>query len=382
MNPLNGKQTTGATILVVDDDEVVLSSVADLLRISGYRVLTATNGVHALQILQSQTPDLIVADIMMPRMNGYQFYKAVRDNPSWTSIPFIFLTARDQQKDIREGYSLGADHYLTKPFEPEDLLVAVEARLKRMQAIQSVIQADVEDAKEQLLTVFSHELRTPLSYIYGYVHLLREGRPTLDDEATDYLLDSIQRGTERVVKLVEDLMLIVHIDSGAAEMEVARHRSPTNLSFLIERVVAGLQEEAQERNVAISMLIPKELKCFCRPVYAEDIFKRVIENAIRFSKPEGGEVWIRAGVEGDRAVITVEDNGIGIAPERLPHLFGHARQIEQGDSDQEEGGGGLGLAIACRLVQLHGGDIQVSSQPGEGTVFTISLPLAPGADAV
>ena len=144
-------ETETITVLVVDDDPTILDSVSDLLRISGYRILSATNGIEGLHIMQSNTPDLIIADIMMPEMDGYQFYEAVRENSAWTPIPFIFLTARGEQKDIRRGYMLGADQYLTKPFEAEDLLVAVEKRLERIRAIQAVTKDEVEQVKQQLL---------------------------------------------------------------------------------------------------------------------------------------------------------------------------------------------------------------------------------------
>src|SRR5262245_12632287 len=121
----------GPTVLVVDDDQVILETVEDILRLSGYNTLAASNGVKALERLYASSPDLIVSDISMPDMDGYQFYEAVRANPAWTLIPFIFLSARGQRTDIRRGTRLGADAYLVKPFEPEDLLGAVEARLAR-----------------------------------------------------------------------------------------------------------------------------------------------------------------------------------------------------------------------------------------------------------
>lgn len=120
-----------ATILIVDDDPVINDSVRDILCLAGYRTLTATNGAHALEILDVQTPDLIVADIMMPRMNGYQLYQRVRRNPDWIWIPFIFLTAKGEGEDVRYAKEMGVDDYLTKPIEPEDLLAAVLGKLAR-----------------------------------------------------------------------------------------------------------------------------------------------------------------------------------------------------------------------------------------------------------
>jgi DNA-binding response OmpR family regulator len=143
------------TILLVDDDPAILEGVVDLLQLYGYNLLTASDGKLALEVMQDYTPDLVISDIMMPEMDGYEFYEAVRSRPEWVPIPFIFLTARGQQVDIRRGQSLGADAYLVKPFEPEDLLIAIDARLKRARAIQAVTQADVDQMKQQLITIIS-----------------------------------------------------------------------------------------------------------------------------------------------------------------------------------------------------------------------------------
>ncbi len=128
------------TILVVDDEPTVLDSLADVLRLSGYRVLAAMHGLEALSILQSTLPDLIVADVMMPRMNGYQLYHRVRSNPDWNWIPFIFLTAKGEPEDVRYGKEVGADDYLSKPIEPEDLVAAVAGRLERYRQLRQGAQ--------------------------------------------------------------------------------------------------------------------------------------------------------------------------------------------------------------------------------------------------
>ncbi|GAB4475445.1 MAG: response regulator transcription factor [Anaerolineae bacterium] len=119
------------TILVVDDEPVIRDSVADVLRLAGFRVVTACNGLEALDILHDLTPDLIVVDIMMPHMNGYQLYHRLRRAPAWVRIPVIFLTAKGEREDVRYGRELGADDYLMKPVEPEDLIAAIEGRLER-----------------------------------------------------------------------------------------------------------------------------------------------------------------------------------------------------------------------------------------------------------
>jgi len=361
------------TVLVVDDDPTILDSVTDLLRISGYHILSATNGVEGLRMMQTNTPDLIIADIMMPEMDGYRFYEAVRENPAWTPIPFIFLTARGERKDIRRGYMLGADQYLTKPFEAEDLLVAVEKRLERVRAIQAVTKNEVEQVKQQLLTIFSHELRTPLSYIYGYVHLLEEGHKGLDDDVIGEILGDMRAGAERLVRLTEDLMQIVYIDSGAMILRMEREGKESNISPLILQAIRELDEKAERRKVIVSAQIPDQLSIWCVPEFVQDVVRRLVDNAIKFSRREDGHVWVRAEMVNDWVAITVQDDGIGIDPANLKLIFERFQQLDREKLEQQ--GVGLGLALADRLVDLHGGRIEVESEPGEGSTFTVYLPV-------
>jgi two-component system sensor histidine kinase/response regulator len=367
------KMTDQNTILIVDDDPVILANVADVIRIAGYNLFTAKNGLEALQVMQQHIPDLIVADIMMPVMDGYQFYQAVREHLSWMPIPFIFLSAKGEQKDIRHGYSMGADHYLTKPFEPEDLLVAIEARLERVAAIQAAAHHDVESTKRQLLTTFGHELRTPLTYIYGYLGLLQQEAGHLDESEAKEMLDAVNRGVSRLGRLVEDLLLMVRIDSGAAGTELDRYGQNVDLGAEVREAVRELSAEAGRRSVDISIDLPDDLIIFGWAPYVHDIVRRLIDNAIKFSKPGGGHVWIEAEAQEEYAVIKVRDDGIGISPEHQKHLFERLRQFDREIMEQQ--GLGLGLAIAERLVHLHGGDIRAESQPGEGSAFWVQLPL-------
>lgn len=361
-------------VLLVDDDPTVLEGVADLLHYYGYTVLTATDGMQALDMMRQRVPDLVVSDIMMPEMDGYEFFEEVRGNPEWTPIPFIFLTARGQQVDVRRGHRLGADDYLIKPFEPEDLLIAVQARLKRVRDIQSVTQVEVERMKQQLLTIFGHELRTPLTYIYGYVNLLKDELSGGDDQMIDDMLNGVHLGAERLKKLVDDLVFLARLDSGLVAVEI-RHRSePSDIVAIVNSVVKELAKLAEERNVEITVRSPPELEIRCLPGHVKDAISRLVDNAIKFSKREGGHVWIDVTTQGELAHIIVRDDGIGIEPVAQARAFERFEQIDRELTEQQ--GVGRGLTIARSLVELHGGSIRLDSEPGEGSTFYVALPLA------
>jgi two-component system sensor histidine kinase/response regulator len=369
---LGAQNGQGITILLVDDDPAILEGVVDLLRFYGYNLITAIDGKTALELMQGQTPDLVISDIMMPEMDGYEFYEAVRSNADWAPIPFIFLTARGQTVDVRRGKSLGVDDYLVKPFEPEDLLIAIRTKLQRVRDIQSVTQAEVRKMKEQMITIFSHELRTPLTYVYGYINLLQEGISDADQETIDAMLKGVQRGAERLVRLVEDLMLLVRIDSGLVGMEIDHRSVPCDLSAVAGEIVEAAARLAEEKNVQIEVDVPPDLLVSGVSVHLTDALMRLVENGVKFSKREGGVVSITGHTQDDRVVVAVRDEGIGIAPERQQDIFNRFVQIDRDEMEQQ--GTGLGLPIARSLIDLHGGQITLESRLGQGSTFYITLP--------
>ncbi len=362
------------TILLVDDDPGILEGVADLLALSKYNVLTATDGHVGLRIMQETTPDLIISDIMMPNMDGYQFFEAVRSRPEWVPIPFIFLTARGQRSDINLGTTLGADYYLVKPFEPEDLMAAIAGRLYRVQTIETALRSDIDNIKQQLITIFSHELRTPLTYIYGYVNLLKEQYGTLDEATVQEMLEGIQKGANRLVGLVEDLMLMVRLDSGVVEMEITLRSEPVTLSHILSGITSNLTSLLERHHATLIIDVPSEVRIMCIMEYIQIALNRIVNNGIKFSDRANGRVYITADYHDDDGMlhITVTDNGIGISADQKDLIFERFQQADRKVLEQQ--GVGLGLAIAHELVTLHNGRITLESTPGAGASFTMILP--------
>ena len=362
-----------ARILLVDDDIGILEGVTDLLEWYGYDVVTATNGEEALKVMRGIVPDLVISDIMMPVMDGYAFYEAVRSNPAWVPIPFVFLTARGQQSDIRRGHSLGADAYVTKPFDPDDLLIAIQGRIRRMRDIQTAAHTDIERMKQQLINIFSHELRTPLTYIYGYINLLREQHEELSPDAIAEMLNGVQTGAERLHQLVEDLMLMVRLDSGVVEMEITLRKDRYLIADIIDRAMDRPQIRAEARGVQITADVESGLEFSCVDLYIQDAISRLLDNAIKFSREGEGCVEVSANEQDGNIIITVRDDGIGIDVTQQELIFERFQQINRDLLEQQ--GVGMGLTLARELIHLHGGRIELDSQPGQGSEFRIVLPL-------
>ena len=363
------------TVLVVEDHAQLLAAIRDILTAEGYGVLTASDGVEALEVMQRGLPDLILADIMMPRMDGYALYEQIRSRPEWVSLPFIFLTAKAAKDDVLRGKALGAEDYLTKPFAPDELVVAVRSRLGRARAIRSAMGAEFEQLKHQIVTVLGHELRTPLTYVTGYTELALEDVETLSPDQLQSFLVGIKRGADRLNTLLEDVLMVLRLDSGRASEEFrALARVHGDLTVVVERAVAPHVVQAMDAGVSLEIALPRGLGpvSLCEPLFA-DALGRLVDNGIKFSRGEEKSVTVSGQAVNGWVEISVCDGGVGIPAEEIPHLFERFRQI--GRDQMEQQGVGLGLAICKQLIDLHRGEIVVESTVGEGSTFTIRLPV-------
>ncbi len=363
-------------ILVVEDNLTMLSGIRDLLEMAGYRALTAPDADSALRLLEDHRPDLILSDIMMPGLDGYQFYERVRQRPEWVDIPFIFLTARGEKADVRRGKALGADDYITKPFEQDDLLAAVRGKLSRRAALERRSEERLEALKRTILGTLSHEFRTPLTYVINYSQMLDEEGPALSPEDFRSFMQAIRRGAERLQRLVFDFITLVEIETGEAERLYLLRRRPIESFGPWLRTLARRHEAAaQARGLALVLQVPDDLPAVLGDeVLLSDAISRLMDNAIKFSRPQSRSVWVRAGASAGRVWLEVEDEGVGIPPQEMSALFNLFHQIDRQRREQQ--GTGSGLAICKALVELHGGTVTARSQVGQGSTFRIELPAA------
>ncbi len=368
------------TILVVEDDMSMLDIITFLLEDEGYRVVQATGGYAALSILEEQRPDLIVSDVMMPGMDGFAFYKRVHAEEVWSHIPFIFLTAKGQRTDVRRGMGLGADDYLTKPFEPEELIAAVRVRLARAAERQEAISEAGSALSKRIVQTLTHEFRTPLALVVGYTELLESSGQEMGGEEQGMILDGLRSGSERLMQLVEDFLLLNRLESGSLAKEVRRESPETEEpDWIVSLEVERFEEKAARRRVRMTtQLETPGLTVAVGRQALLNILRKLLDNAIKFSNKEGGQVWVSTQQEQGDWVLEVADNGLGIRQEALPWIFDPFRQVDRDEMEQQ--GAGVGLAIVRGLVDTFGGRVQVKSVFGEGSVFTVRLPLA-GDDA-
>lgn len=359
-------------ILVVEDDAALLDGLRDILEFSGYEVATARNGHEGLAVLADRLPDLIVSDINMPRMDGYQFYSQVRAHPDWVAVPFIFLTAKGEKADIRRGKMLGADDYITKPFEEADLIVAVQAKLNRRAQLISAQSRQISDLKRTILTTLNHEFRTPLTYISTYADMLRENNVSAE-EFKDFMR-GIQVGSERLRHLVEDFIFLVELQTGEAQATFDRRCAPLpDVGLLLGVAVERSRAKAEARRVDLLEALAEPLPAVrADREYLLDAVLRLLDNAIKFSRKGGGPVTVRAEAGGRGVLIHVADQGLGMPASELDKIFDVFYQIDRAKTEQQ--GSGSGLAIAQNIAHMHGGELTAASVLGQGSTFTLNLP--------
>lgn len=364
-----------ANILVVEDEINLLEGIRTVLELDGYTVHTADNGETALQVLRQSVhlPDLIVSDIMMPRMDGIQLLKEVRKETAWVGVPFIFLTARSEKTDVQRGKQLGVDDYLIKPFEADDLLIAVESRLNRHRALTQAHQDQMSDLKRRILTILNHEFRTPLTFVVAYADLLNEQTgQNISNEDMLTFLRGINTGAVRLRRLIENFILLVEFETGDARAAYdLRAMTIHNIHVVLQKAVDAVFGAINTHTCEV--FVEEGLPKFTAdPEYLAMAVIQLLDNAVKFS-PQGSTITLDVRQHEGEILLSVIDPGRGIPPAELEHIWESFYQVNR--AVHEDPGAGSGLAIVRGIVNLHGGRVDVESALGEGSRFTIILPV-------
>jgi signal transduction histidine kinase len=369
------------TVLVADDHLALLESIALELELRGYHVLQATDGRGVLNILHAidRLPDIIVSDIAMPDIDGFQLLERVRSNPQWESLPFLFLTAFNSPNSLRISKELGADDYIVKPFQADDLVLSIENKIRRVRAFEKQAESKMDAARTNLLHLISHELRTPLLSIYGGTEMLADTLADAPDEMVQTMLNLIQNGAKRLNRFSNQGLTLLQLDSGYVDRQYQHRRLICDLSEIVRAASASLNshndpDTGAHRQVSVEVLETGA------PLLVEGVMEYLLvmveeplRNAVAFSRP-GGTVRVTMNREGEQIVITIRDNGPGIPQDALPQVWERFTQIER--ERHEHQGAGLGLTLARACARIHQGDCSIVCPPEGGTLFTLWLPAA------
>ena len=360
-------------ILIVDDvvSNVLLLKI--LLTNEKFQVCTANNGNKCIEQAKAEHPDLILLDVMMPDLNGFDTAVILKKDPETVDIPIIFLTALNNPQDLVKGFQVGANDFLTKPFNKEELVMRVMHQIQLVAAKRIIVRQNEElkrtiSNRDKMYSVIAHDLRSPMASIRMVLNLaVNVVSPDTVGEEIFGLLDKANRESEETHDLLDNLLKWTKSQTGRLNVVY----QDIDLNDVIPGVVDIFRMIAEMKKINLQYLPSEGLVVHGDNDMIKTIIRNLISNAIKFT-PEGKGIEVFCQREGDFARISVRDHGVGIEAERLGSIF-HKGETTYGTGGEE--GSGLGLQLCQDFARKNGGDAQVESVLGEGSTFSFTIPL-------
>lgn len=361
-------------ILIVDDVTSNVLLLKILLTNEKFQICTASNGHQCVEVARSEHPDLILLDVMMPELNGFDTAVILKKDPLTADIPIIFLTALNSPSDLVHGFQVGAHDFLTKPFNKEELIMRVMHQISLVAAKHYIIEQNeklkrIISNRDKMYSVIAHDLRSPMASIRMVLNLcVNVVTPDMVGEEIFGLLDKANRESEETHDLLDNLLKWTKSQTG--RLEVAYQN--LELDDIVPGVVDIFTMIAEMKKIKLQYIPSEEhLKVRADNDMMKTVVRNFISNAIKFT-PEGKGIEVYYKKSGEFAKISVRDHGVGIAPERIDTLF-HKGETTYGTGGEE--GSGLGLQLCADFARKNGGDVMVESTLGEGSTFSFLVPL-------
>ena len=372
---LSSKSVNKDRILVVDDSPDNVFLIQAILEEEGYQVMTASDGFSALEIIQESPPNLLLLDVMMPGMDGFEVTQRVRQITNLPFMPILLITAYDHLS-VAKGLDNGADDFIHKPVEVDELLARVRSLLRLKHSIDE--RDAIARQREDFVSRLTHDLRTPLIAADRMLVLIRQGALGEISEPILEVLDTMIRSNNNLLEMVNTLLEVYRYEAGRKTLNFTK----VDLTEILKEVVQELQPLAHEKKLCLNLDLSKTTTSSNEKVSVEGdrlelhrVFVNLIGNAIKFT--EAGSVEVRLSDRSDNKsnskpsiIVEVEDTGPGISPDDQTKLFERFRQ-----GKHKQAGSGLGLHLSRRIVETHQGTINVKSELGKGSCFTVHLPV-------
>jgi two-component system sensor histidine kinase/response regulator len=361
-------------ILVIEDAYLLRNDIIETLDLEGFEVIGAENGLVGVQMAREHRPDLIICDIMMPELDGYEVLEELRKDPHLAVIPFIFMTARTDKTDIRLGMGLGADDYLTKPFLTADLLKSIRARLGKIGLTKKQAEMQLNELRENIITALPHELRTPLNTIIGFSEMLVTEYERLDPGQIKTWGEHINSAALRLFHLIENYLVYVRVETMSHDPEKikALQQNSSGHPGAIIQLQASQKAQQTQRESDLVLAIEEVDAIAISEQDLGKIVEELVDNAFKFSSP-GTEVRVEAGLDNAMYRLRVTNQGRGMTSEQITAI-GAYMQFDRWLVEQQ--GMGLGLTISKRLAELSGGSLEIESVPDGETTVSVRFVLA------
>lgn len=364
------------TILIVDDVDANVLLLRLLISKAGFRTITASSGREALKIIKETPPDLILLDIMMPDMDGYEVAKELSATENYSEIPIIFLSALNSSEDIVKGFKLGAADYVSKPFNKDELLIRVNHQISLIAAKRTISKQTEELRKtilgrDKLYSVIAHDLRSPVASIRMVMNALvfNISKESIAPDMYE-LLTMANRLTDECYILLDNLLKWTKSQTGKLQTVF---QDGVDLNDLINGVLEVTRSVAELKNITVNY-------SDCDPTIVrididmiKTVLRNLLSNAIKFSH-EGSPIELTVLNEAERVIISVKDSGTGISEEHQENLFKVDVHYTSFGTNNEEGSG-LGLLICKDFIERNGGELWFESKQGEGSIFSFSIPI-------
>lgn len=358
-------------LLIVEDEAAIRANILDLLKAQNFHLIAAENGSIGVEMALSHLPDLIICDVMMPELDGYEVLKTLRQHPLTATIPFIFLTAKADIVDLRAGMSLGADDYLTKPFRSKELLQAIATRLEKQAVIEKQLGQKLNELRSSITLSLPHELRTPLNGIIGLSEIMIAEYSSLSPSENLEMLHDIRTSGKRLHRLIQNFLLYAELEVAATDTErvasFRNYKTHSAKSIIAEQAI--LQARAAHREADLHLkLLDADIQISTK--YLKKLVEELLDNALKFSCA-GTPVTVSSVLENNFFILSICDQGRGMTTRQVADV-GAYQQFERKLYEQQ--GTGLGLTIAIRLVKLHAGKLLIESILGQQTKVLVTLP--------
>ena len=358
-----------AKILIVDDISKNIQVLGTILNGVGYQIYVAQNGRQALEKANSIQPDLILLDVMMPEMDGFETCKFLKSEKITEEIPIIFLTAKDDIDSIVEGFNLGGVDYITKPFNKVELLARIHTHLQLKFGKDKILKQDAEH--QELLHVLCHDLTNPMGLVLSFMELIEED-PKIYNDVKSTMAAAMTSGLA-LIDIIREMR--------AFDEKHQLKLEPINLKKTLEKSISMLQQKFSDKKITVDMMLEEQFEVMAEEnLMINSIFNNILTNAIKFSH-EASKIQIRSQIKDNRVSLSFRDFGIGMSPRLVRDIFNVTKSTNRPGTNGERGTG-FGMPLIQKFIEAFGGKIEVTSkekydaQPDDhGTTVRIEFDL-------